>query len=164
MQFRSNSFDRGADWMSNRRKVSPGAPLGPLPDILDDISEHLQPRTRRAAALFVAAVQSSHGSSAALVTGDLSNTRVDISRTARGAPPGGQSTMLMEKLLKGLRRHERALIHALVTSPERGVVSLSAYGKSRSSYDSQRTARAFATGRLVGLLETLSEVLEPQEA
>ena len=70
----------------------------------------------------------------------------------------------MERLLKGLRPHERALVKALVTSPERGVVSLSEYGKARSNYATQRTARAYATGRLVAMLETLSEVLEPQEA
>jgi hypothetical protein len=147
--------------MSNRRAAHPGAPLGPLPDIFDDIAEHLQPRTRRAASLLVAAVQAHHGNSGGLVT-NISE-KVDVGRVARLRPPGGQSTDLMEKLLHGLRRHEREMIKALVVSPERGVASLTAFGRSRSSYDSQKTARSYAVGRLVAMLETLSEVLEPQE-
>ena len=132
-----------------------------MPDVVADLvlEGHLQPRLQRAAQLFLVALQASHGSSGGLVMS--TRDKIDVSRRpSYGPPPGGGSIALMERLLKGLHHHERELLKHLVTAREKPRGALSDYGKGRSAYASQRTAHAFAVGRLTGLLETLAEKID----
>jgi hypothetical protein len=66
--------------------------------------------------------------------------------------------------LNRLHPHERQLMAHLVKTRELTRGSLSDFGRTRSAYQTQKTARAYAVARVSALLDTLAEqYLGPQE-
>jgi hypothetical protein len=143
--------------MSNRRLPSPSAPGGAFSDAVADLSDqgHLSPRQLRAAHTFLAELQRSHGASAGLVV--TISERVDVSRREAQRPPGGASIAALDERLHRLRPWERELLKHLAVCGEKPGAALCAYGRARSGYDKQATARAFAVGRLAAVLEGLAD-------
>jgi hypothetical protein len=143
--------------MSNRRLPAPDAPGGALPDVIDDLHAegHLTQRQHQAALLFLRELQASCGRSAGLVM-DISE-RVDTSRRPASRPPGGPSVAHLDQRLNRLHGHERQLMAHLVRSRELARGKLSDYGRTRSAYATQKTARAFAVGRVSALLDSLAD-------
>jgi hypothetical protein len=143
--------------MSNRRPPSPNAPGGSLGDIIDDLRHegHLSPRQLKAVLIFLAELQRSHGASAGLVT-NISE-KVDLSRREAQRPPGGASITELDHRLHRLRPHERELLKCLITAREKPRGTLTDYGKARCGFSQQRTAKAFAIGRVSALLESLAD-------
>jgi hypothetical protein len=128
-----------------------------MADLIQDLAaeKHLSPRQLRAAGMFLRELQAHHGHSAGLVM-HLSE-KIDAGRQARLRPPGGASIAALDSRLGKLHQHERVLLAALVRHGEKGKATLSDYGKARSNYQTQRTSKAFATGRVSALLETLAD-------
>jgi hypothetical protein len=144
--------------MANRRRASPDAPGGSMGDVLDSLREegHLSDRRYRAGMAFLAELQASHGQSAGLV-GQLAE-KVDTGATQRLWPSGGsRGIVALDARLNRLRRHERELMSWLVQHKERNRGSLADLGRIDSGYQTVRTGRAYAAGRIAALLDTLAE-------
>ena len=141
--------------VSNRRL--PSAPGGAFGDIVEGLERegHLSPRQQKAAAAFLHDLRGSHGWSGGLVS--FISERVDTGRQDRLRPPGGASIADLDMRLKRLHPHERTLLANLVKAGEASQDALSRYGRSRSGFTAQKTARAFSTGRISGLLESLAD-------
>ena len=156
--------DRQRRNRQQRRWMVANAPGGSMADVIDDIDMegHLTSRHRLAATMFMADLQSSHGTSEGVVAD--TQPRVDTSVRPRFWPVGSPGDIAsLDQRLNRLRRHERQLMGHLVKSRELARGSLSDYGRMRSGYQSQKTARAYAVGRVVALLDTLAdEYLGPE--
>ena len=141
--------------MSNRRRASPDAPGGSMGDVLEDLRQegHLTQRQYQACVLFLRDLQAYHGDSAGLV-GQVSE-RVSMSNRPRVRPSGGPSISHLDSLLGGLRPHERELMAYLVKGREQLRGTLADFGRLHSGYQTMRTARAVAVGRIGALLDTL---------
>lgn len=151
--------------MSNRRRPSPNAPGGSMGDVIEDMAEkgHLNARQREAAALFLAALQAHHGSSQGIV-GSTSD-KVDCTLQLPCWPPGGGVPVdACERLLKGLRGHERELLKFLVTHRELPRGSLADWGRQHSNYKTGKTQLAVTVGRVTAMLDSIAEICLPKMA
>ena len=85
--------------------------------------------------------------------------KVDCSTKARTFPPIGSGYMdeRTARQIRQLRQHEIALLTRIAHG--RGG-ALEEYGKINSSYKVNRTARAFAIGRVTALLESVAELAQ----
>lgn len=148
--------------MSNRRRPQSNAPGGAFGDVLADLrsEEHLTQRQYDAGQLLLALLQAWHGSSAGMV-GQLS-CRVDAPLLLPSWPPGGGAGMhMMERMLRGMRQHERELLKFLALHRELPRGSLADWGRTRSAYRTSKTQRAVAVGRVGGMLDTIAELCLP---
>lgn len=99
-----------------------------------------------------------HGSSDGIV-GQVCE-RVQTCTRERLAPPGGgdlDAFNRMTRLLDALSVHERRLLNFLVVQRELARGSLSDLGRMSSGYQTNKTTRAFAVGRISSLLASIHE-------
>ncbi len=144
--------------MSNRTRVGNKKPSG-LGFVINDIQreeKHLTIYQRDAALLLMAYMEATGGSSAGLV-GRMAD-KVDCSTVQRSHPPGGgELDERWARLLRSLHKHELELITRIAHG--RGGC-LEQLGKVKSSFKANRTARAFAIGRVTALLDSVVELAQ----
>lgn len=146
--------------MSNRLKPAPGAPGGSMGDVFADMRTegHLSERQHLAGMLFLRDLQGQHGHSSGIV-GEMRD-KVDVSVRPRLWPPGGPSGSGLAPLdarLNRLRGHERRLMGWLIKHRELARGTLSDFGRLHSGYQTAKTQRAVAVGRIGALLDTLAD-------
>jgi hypothetical protein len=64
----------------------------------------------------------------------------------------------MDRLLSKLRGHERELLGYLIVKRELPRGSLADRGRVKSGFEHNRSARAFTTGQIVSLLDSVVEL------
>jgi hypothetical protein len=104
-------------------------------------------------------MQRAHGSSAGIVS--QTQERVQTSLRSRTAPPGGgdpDAFARMDRLLSQLRGHERDVLAFLILKRELPRGSLSDLGRLLSRYQTNKTTRAAAVGRIGALLDSVVEL------
>lgn len=147
--------------MSNRKRVAGPSGLGYVIDDIQKEASHLTTYQKLAAALVMQHMCGVVGSSDGLV-GQLS-TKVDCSTRPRALPPNphGYINEQVARAVSNLRDHEKELLRRMAGGRGR---CLSDYGKVKSGFKVNRTARAFAIGRVSALLDTVAELahLKPE--
>lgn len=131
-------------------------------DVLEEWKQegHLTERQYLAGRVLLAILQRCHGSSDGIV-GQLLD-KVDGSTRCPDWPPGsGADVAELERLLKGLRRHEREFMRHLVVHRERPRGTVADWGSVKSSYRTNKTRRAFTVGRGTGFLDSVAELCLP---
>jgi hypothetical protein len=143
--------------MSNRTRGGRPAGLGYVVDDIRKEASHLTVSQYEAAKLIMAYMAGGWGSSEGLV-GQI-GTKVDCSTVARLYPPsgGGHLDERTAQQLRGLRQHEIELISRIAFGRGR---CLEEYGMVNSGYKTNKTARAFAIGRVTALLESVAELAQ----
>jgi hypothetical protein len=143
--------------MSNRKRVVGPAGLGYVVDDIQKEANHLTTWQKLAAALLMQHMSGVIGSSDGLV-GQMS-TKVDCSTRPRAAPPNsyGSVNHQIAQVVSSLRPHEKDLLSRIARG--RGGC-LADYGKVKSGFQVNRTARAFAIGRVSALLDTVAELAQ----
>lgn len=140
---------------------------GALGDVVLELQKekHLTEGQVRAALAFLRDMRAAYGCSDGVV-GQIAE-KVDSSTRSRVAPPGrpaNGSHVRMSHVLRNLRMHERETLHFLIMKREFTRGSLSDLGRMSSGYQTQRTARAAATGQVRALLASVAELYESQMA
>lgn len=143
--------------MSNRTRAGRPAGLGYVVDDIRKEASHLTVYQYQAAMLIMQHMSGGGGSSEGLV-GQMAD-KVDCSTVARIAPPnpGGWVDERTSRELRGLRQHEIELISRIAFGRGR---CLEEYGMVNSGYKTNKTARAFAIGRVTALLESVAELAQ----
>jgi hypothetical protein len=139
------------DWMAG----------GAMGDVVEELHKegHVSDAHYVTACRFLHDLRRSHGTSDGIV-GQLCE-RVQTSTRERLAPPGGGDFDAYERVrrvLDGLFGHERRLIGFLVVQKELARGSLSDFGRQMSGYKTNKTTRAYAVGRINGLLASIAEL------
>ena len=134
---------------------------GSFPDVLNELHKegHITATQYAAASRFVMDLQRSHGTSDGIVS--QTQERVQTSLRERLAPPGGgdvDAFARMDKLLSQLRRHERLILEFLILRRELPRGSLCDLGRQLSRYQTNKTTRAAAVGRIGALLDSVVEL------
>ena len=133
--------------MSDRRGAFPGSELARIIDSMKR-EGHQTREQHDAAQLLLAYMAVSQGNSRGLV-GSLGD-RVDDKRYGAGHPIAFDAQM--GALLERLHQHERAMLRDLAIGQ-----TLEGYSARRCGYQPNRTLRAFGTGRLSALLDSVAE-------
>lgn len=158
--FLSELMDSGDDWEAG----------GSLPDLLEELykGEHIDVRHLAVAGALVCDMRQIHGSSGGLTA--RYGSQVDGGRS-EGRPPrfGARPEAFdrMNRVLRGLRQHERELLKRCILNRELRRGGLAQWGREQSAYAHGDTARAFAVGQVKSMLETLGELYRshvPQSA
>ena len=108
---------------------------------------------------FLKDLQRSHGSSDGLV--GMMSDKVDASFKPSMAPPGAGNAGGLDQLdfvLSRLRSHERNLLKYLVEHRELPRGGLLDWARQHCNYTTQKTAKAFAVGRIQSMLESMAEI------
>jgi len=134
---------------------------GSFPDVLAELHKegHITDRQYGTACRFVADMQASHGTSDGIVS--QTQERVQTSHRARTRPPGGgdpDAFARMDRLLCQLRSHERGVLEFLILRRELPRGSLCDLGRQLSRYQTNKTTRAAAVGRIGALLDSVVEL------
>lgn len=145
--------------MSNKRRPSPNAPGGSLPDILSDLLDegHLSPRLARAAMALIRDLQAPHGRSAGLVGSTAEKIQTGL-REPLWPSGGPRGIVAFDERINRLWQHERQWMAELVKSRESARGSLADLGRQRSGYKTAKTTRAVAVGMTVAFLHSLAEI------
>lgn len=115
---------------------------------------HLTQAQARAGYAFLKDLQKHQGSSDGLV-GQVAE-RVDSSTRSRLAPPDGGGSDAYAQVLRGLRPHERELLHFLVIHKELPRGSLADWGRLNSAYKTPKTCKAMAVGAIRMMLDSMA--------
>ena len=143
--------------MSNRTRAHRPVGLGYVIDDIRKEASHLTNWQVQAAQLLMAHMSGPGGGSSDGLVGQISD-KVDCSRRPRMFPPlGGDATSAISRELSRLRQHEIDLLSRIALGRGR---CLEDYGKIHSSYKTNKTARAFAIGRVTALLDSVAELAE----
>lgn len=145
--------------MSNRTRAHRPVGLGYVIDDIRKEASHLTNWQLAAAQLLMVHMNGQASGNSAGMVGQMSD-KVDCSRVARTYPPGVGGVALTETIsrqLRGLRQHEIDLLSKIAFGRGR---CLEDYGRVRSSFKANRTARAFAIGRVTALLDSVAELAE----
>lgn len=139
------------DWMAG----------GAVGDVVEELRKegHISDRQYVAVCRLLEDMRRAHGTSAGIVP--EYGERVQTSVRPRGRPPGGgdpDAFNRMDRLLGSLREHERRMLGYLIVKKELPRGSLADYGRQASGYKHNRAARAFATGKIRSLLESIEEL------
>lgn len=103
-------------------------------------------------------MQESHGSSNGLVTSFCDVVSgAGVGKFAFASLPEVRAFERLERVLAGLHPHERQLLGYLITHKEKSRGTLSDYGRTQSTYGQNKTARAFAVGRVSALAHSIRE-------
>ncbi len=134
---------------------------GATEDVVDELRKegHVTDRQYVAVRRFLDDMRKAHGSSGGIVP--QYGERVQSSLRERMAPPGGgdpDAFVRMNRVLTGLREHERQLLGYLIVKRELPRGSLTDRGRMTSGYSNGKTARAFTTGQIRALFESIAEL------
>lgn len=135
---------------------------GAMGDVLEGLKKerHITDRQYVVGMCLLEDMRKAHGTSGGLIP--QIGERVDTTLRARLFPPGGgdpDSFARMQRLLAGLRQHERELLGFLIVRAELPRGSLADWGRGRSAYAHGRSARAFTTGQISSALSSLAEIV-----
>jgi hypothetical protein len=138
------------DWMAG----------GAMGDVVDELYKegHVSDVEYVACCRFLDDLRRSHGTSDGIVSQVCE--RVQTSRRERLAPPGGgdpDAFARVTRFLDGLPQHQRAWINFLIVKREVARGSLSDLGRIFSGYKTNKTTRAFATGRVTAIVASIAE-------
>lgn len=141
----------GEDWQAG----------GSIGDIIDSMYKegHVRDELYVICLRLLDDMRRTHGTSGGIVL-ELGE-RVQTSVRERTAPPGGgdpDAFDRMERALSKLRAHEREMMAYLIRTRELPPGGLAHVGQQSSGYKHARSARAYMTGRIVALLESIAEV------
>jgi len=120
---------------------------------------HVSDAQYGAAARLLRAMRSIHGTSGGIVPEIQERVQTSIRQCLY--PPGGgdpDAFAFMDRLLSRLRGHERELLGYLIVRRELPRGSLADRGRVKSAYEHNRSARAFTTGQIVSLLDSVVEL------
>lgn len=136
---------------------------GAFPDSLMEMQRdgaHIPPDHLASARRFLDCLQACHGDSVGVV--GMYGERVQTSFRQRLRPSGGagneRARALMERVIAGLRSHERALLMWLIIRKELPRGALADLGRQASAYRTSKTTRAYTVGRISALLATIHEL------
>jgi len=140
----------GQDWMAG----------GGIADVLGILQRegHIPSHQVLAISKLLDDMRAAHGSSKGLVC-QMDNDRVGNSGTALFLTSHGDLYAFerMQSLLASLHPHERRTLAHLITYKEKDRGSLNDFGRTHSAYETPKTARAFAIGRVSALLQSIAE-------
>lgn len=134
---------------------------GALPDVLKDLKRegHISDSLYVAGCRLAHDMTRCHGRSGGLVSRYCDQVDGGVSE---GLPPQHATDFdafqRMDSVLGHLRGHEREILAFCVLSRELQRGSLSDWGRQRSKYQSAKTAKAFATGQIRSMLQSLEEL------
>jgi hypothetical protein len=133
---------------------------GSMADVVEELRKegHVSDAHYVASCRLLEDMRRAHGSSDGIV-GNVCE-RVQTSRRVRLGPPGGgdqDAFDRMMRMLDALSQHERKLLGFLIVQRELPRGSLSDLGRMTSGYQTNKTTRAFAVGRISSLLASIHE-------
>ncbi len=134
---------------------------GALPELLIDLKRegHIDDRLYSAGSRLVLDMTRCHGTSAGLTAqyGDQVQGGRSEKLPSRFAVEL-DAFRRMDRVLGGLKQHERETLRQCVVSKELQRGNLSDMGRRNSRYATPKTARAFAVGQIKALLESVAEM------
>ena len=140
----------GDDWQAG----------GAMGDIIEGLRKerHIRDRAFAATVRLLEDMRQAHGTSGGIVP--VIAERVQSSVRPLLWPPGGgdqDAFQRMQSVLNRLRGHEREVMAYMIRARELPRGSLSERGRQLSGYEHSRSARAYMTGRICALLDSIAE-------